>query len=49
MRLYTGNVGYLRSMRAGAARIDLEGNPVGTVTEQEAASRDTNARAPCST
>ena len=37
MRLYTNNVGYLRSMRAGAARIDLEGNAVGTVSDEDVA------------
>jgi ProP effector len=35
-RLYVGNDGYLRSMRAGAARIDLDGNAVGVVSDGEA-------------
>jgi ProP effector len=38
MRLYTSNSGYLRaSMISGADRIDLDGNPAGTVTEKDAA------------
>jgi ProP effector len=37
LRLYVSNPRYLRSMRAGADRIDLDGNPAGTVTESEAA------------
>src|SRR6516162_1941154 len=32
LRTYTRSVGYLETLKAGAARIDLEGNPVGTVT-----------------
>ena len=33
---YTGNPGYLRAQQAGAERIDLDGNPVGIVAEDEA-------------
>jgi ProP effector len=36
LRLYVHNIGYLRSMRAGVPRIDLDGNPVGTVTAEQA-------------
>jgi ProP effector len=36
LRIYTGAVGYHQSMRAGAARIDLAGEPAGTVTPEEA-------------
>jgi len=32
LKTYTRSLGYLETLRAGAARIDLEGNPVGTVT-----------------
>src|SRR5262252_7139948 len=32
LRTYTRSVGYLKTLKAGAARIDLEGNPVGAVT-----------------
>jgi len=32
LRTYTRSVGHLKTLKAGAARIDLEGNPVGTVT-----------------
>jgi ProP effector len=36
MALYTHNSWYLRAaMRRGADRVDLEGNPVGTVTERD--------------
>jgi ProP effector len=38
MRLYVGNQFYSRSCVEGAARIDLDGNAVGTVTVGEAAS-----------
>jgi sRNA-binding protein len=37
LRFYTSRVMYLHSLTAGAARIDLDGVPVGTGTEQEAA------------
>jgi sRNA-binding protein len=37
MRLYTGNIFYLRSMvRTGAVRIDLDGMPAGSVSEHDA-------------
>ena len=32
LKTYTRSLGYLETLTAGAARIDLEGNPVGTVT-----------------
>jgi len=32
---YTRSLSYLETLKAGAARIDLEGNPVGTVTAAE--------------
>ena len=32
LKTYTRSVGYLTTLKAGAVRIDLEGNPVGTVT-----------------
>ena len=32
LRTYTRSVGYLETLKVGAPRIDLEGNPVGTVT-----------------
>ncbi|HEV3161967.1 MAG TPA: ProQ/FINO family protein, partial [Xanthobacteraceae bacterium] len=35
-RHYCGNVWYLRACRPGVSRIDLEGNAVGTVTDEEA-------------
>src|SRR5262249_39875233 len=34
---YTGNTAYLRALRTGVARVDLQGNVVGTVTADEAA------------
>jgi len=34
---YTGNTAYLRALRTGAARIDLQGNAAGAVTADEAA------------
>jgi ProP effector len=37
LRYYIGNTWYLRAIVAGAARIDLEGNPAGAVTAEEAA------------
>ena len=41
LETYTRSLGYLETLTAGAARIDLEGNPVGTVTaaDQEDAKR----------
>jgi ProP effector len=36
LRFYTGNVGYLRSLIAGAARVDLDGAPAGVVSQNEA-------------
>jgi ProP effector len=36
MKIYIVNIGYLKSQRAGAVRIDLDGNPAGVVSEQEA-------------
>jgi len=35
LRVYCGNEGYLRSTLKGAWRIDLAGNPTGTVTTDE--------------
>ena len=32
LKTYTRSLGYLETLKAGAARIDLEGDPVGTVT-----------------
>ena len=32
LKTYTRSLGYLEMLKAGTARIDLEGNPVGTVT-----------------
>ena len=32
LKTYTSSLGYLEMLKAGAARIDLAGNPVGTVT-----------------
>jgi ProP effector len=32
LKTYTRSLGYLEMLKAGEARIDLEGNPVGTVT-----------------
>jgi ProP effector len=37
LRFYVGNTYYLRMMIAGAARIDLDGCPAGTVSAEEAA------------
>jgi ProP effector len=41
LKSYTRSLGYLEALKAGAARIDLEGNPVGTVTvsDEEGAKR----------
>jgi ProP effector len=38
LRFYTRNVGYRRAQKAGAARIDLAGEAVGTVSEEDALS-----------
>jgi sRNA-binding protein len=35
LRFYTGNFGYLLACREDTARIDLDGNVVGTVTKDE--------------
>ena len=35
LKTYTRSLGYLETLTAGAVRIDLEGNPVGTVTEAD--------------
>ena len=37
-RLYVNNPGYLNAMRLGVARIDLNGEPAGTVDENDAKS-----------
>ena len=37
LRRYTGSVEYLKATTEGAARVDLEGRPTGTVTAQQAA------------
>lgn len=37
LKRYVCEIGYQRAMVAGAARIDLQGNPAGTVTESEEA------------
>jgi ProP effector len=36
LRRYTGSVGYLRNMRRGAPRIDIDGQTAGVVTADEA-------------
>jgi ProP effector len=36
LRAYCGNLGYLRASVTGAARIDLQGEPAGVVTADEA-------------
>jgi len=36
LRSYCRGVGYLSAMKAGAARIDLDGNPAGVVTAEDA-------------
>jgi ProP effector len=36
LSVYTGRIAYLQSLVAGAARIDLDGNPAGEVTAEEA-------------
>jgi ProP effector len=35
LKTYTRSLGYLETLKAGSARIDLEGNPVGTVTDTD--------------
>jgi ProP effector len=35
LKTYTRSLGYLETLKAGSARIDLEGNPVGTVTDAD--------------
>jgi len=37
LRSYTLNRAYLRAMRPGAVRVDLDGNPAGRVTNEDAA------------
>jgi len=37
LRAYTSNAGYLRALSAGACRVDLDGNPAGTVTAEDEA------------
>jgi ProP effector len=37
LRLYTTQKAYLRTLKAGAQRVDLDGNPAGTVTPEQAA------------
>jgi ProQ/FINO family len=37
LRSYTLNRAYLRAMRPGAVRVDLDGNPAGRVTDEDAA------------
>jgi ProP effector len=35
LKTYTRSLGYLETLKAGSARIDLEGSPVGTVTDAD--------------
>jgi ProP effector len=35
LKTYTRSLGYLETLKAGSTRIDLEGNPVGTVTDAD--------------
>ena len=35
MKTYTRSLGYLETLKAGSVRIDLEGNPVGRVTDTD--------------
>jgi sRNA-binding protein len=35
LKTYTHSLSYLEMLKAGSARIDLEGNPVGTVTDAD--------------
>jgi ProP effector len=37
LRLYTTQKGYLRTLQQGTQRVDLDGNPAGTVTAAQAA------------
>ena len=37
LKAYTRSLGYLETIKVGAARIDLEGNPVGTVSAADEA------------
>ena len=37
LRLYVTHKGYLRKLREGVQRVDLDGNPAGTVTAEQAA------------
>ena len=39
LKTYTRSLGYLETLKAGAARIDLEGNPVGTQTKKTPSGR----------
>jgi ProP effector len=45
LKTYARSLGYLETLKAGAVRIDLEGNPVGAVTtadEEDAKTKDRN-------
>ena len=44
LKTYTRDLGYLEALKAGSARIDLEGNPVGTVTEADERRRQAEDR-----
>ena len=44
LKTYTRSLGYLETLTAGAARIDLEGNPVGSVTAAD--EEDASGRSP---
>ena len=44
LHFYCHNEGYLRSMRAGAARVDLMGHPGDEVTAEQAAAQPRNSR-----
>ena len=35
LKAYTRSLGYLKTLKAGSARIDLDGNPGGTVTDAD--------------
>jgi ProP effector len=45
LRFYIGSVLYQRALTAGAGRLDLDGNPAGTVTPLEEAAALTKQRA----
>jgi sRNA-binding protein len=45
LKTYTRSLGYLEMLKAGSARIDLEGNLVGTVTDADKAARRAAAKA----